>query len=247
MDRRLAAMKAQFSNLPEPIRASVKTLVKVAGPKLIKVRKPRDLKKLMKDPTLIKALGRDLEPVINTIIDAAAKAPAPISGRVTTHISATVTGAGGAAVANWAELGALFGGPETLALTAPTAFGIQAAATAWETYVEFSVIVNKLRAAGINDPERLRLAAIRTLVPDATDVTKLVVVRGGERLAVRLLTRTAAGWVPLAGPIFGVVRANIDLHRAHVAAESVIREAALAERRSDFVDEEVAGVLGAGE
>lgn len=47
---------------------------------------------------------------------------------------------------------------------------------------------------------------------------------GVERLAVRLLTRSAAEWVPIAGPVFGVVRANLDVHRADRAAESTIRD-----------------------
>jgi hypothetical protein len=213
-----------LDRLPKTVRDPTVTLVKQLLPKLAKVRRPSDLRRLAKDRALVEALGRDFLPIIDAAVRTASTAALPLESRWSTHLSATVTGAAGPVVANAAELAALFGGPETLVVTAPTALTVQVAATVWETYVEMSLIARKLRSAGVTDIESIELALVRSLVPDADDFTKRVLIRGGERLAMRLLTRSAAEWVPIAGPVFGVIRANIDVHRAHKAADSVLRE-----------------------
>jgi len=214
----------RLAALPGPVRDTAVAFVRVAGPRLRKVRRPRDLRALARDREGIEVLGRELVPVRERLVETASVAPLPMYRRWSTHASATVTGAVGPAVANWAEIVALFGGPESLAVTAPSAFAIQTASSVWELYVTFSLIVRRLEREGINDVPSIRLALVRTVVPDAHDVTKAVLVRGGERIAVRLLTRSASAWLPLAGPIFGAVDANVDVHRAHRAAESVVRE-----------------------
>lgn len=221
VDARVASL---LNRLPKSVRDPTVTLVRQLLPKLVTVRRLRDLRKLAKDRALIEALGRDFLPIIDAAISSAATTALPIQSRWSTHLSATVTGAAGPVVANAAELGAIFGGPQTLVVTAPTALAVQVVAIVWETYVEFSLIAQKLRRAGVTDVDHVRLALVRSLVPDATDFTKKVLIRGGERLAVRLLTRSAAEWVPIAGPVFGVVRANVDVHRAHRAAESILRD-----------------------
>ena len=222
-DERAAGL---LGRLPKSVRDPTVTLVKQLLPKIAKVRRPRDLRKLANDKALVQALGRDFLPIIDAAILTAATNALPLRSRWSTHLSASVTGAAGPVIANAAELAALLGGPETLVVSAPTAITVQVAATVWETYVEFSLIAQKLREAGITDVEEVRLALVRSLVPDANDFTKKVLLRGGERLAIRLLTRSAAEWVPIAGPVFGVVRANVDVHRAHRAAESIIRDRA---------------------
>jgi hypothetical protein len=200
-------------------RDLVKTFTRVALPKLAKARRPKDLKALMRDPKLIEALGRDLIP----LIDAAQRFALPVQSRALGHVSATITGAAGPLAANAAE-GLLLAGPETAAITAPTALAVQISAATWETYVEFSTIVQKLRAAGIEDASKIELAIVRMVVPDAIDVTKGVITRATERLAQRMLARAATGWLPIAGPFVGSIESNFDLHRAHTAADSVIRE-----------------------
>jgi hypothetical protein len=214
----------RLGELPLPIRETAVAFLRVAGPRLRKVRRPRDLRALAHDAEVVEALGGQLVPVLEELIKTASTAPLPMRRRWSTHASATVTGAVGPALATSAELVALFGGPESLAVTAPTAFAAQTAASVWELYVTFSLIVRKLRRAGVQDPRLVRLALMRTLVPDAGDVTKAVLVRGGERIAVRLLSRGTSAWIPLAGPVFGAVDANIDVHRAHRAVESVLRD-----------------------
>jgi hypothetical protein len=205
--------------VPAPVRDLVSTFTKVALPKLAKARRPKDLKALLRDPKLIEALGRDLLP----LIDAASRYTLPVKSRALGHVSATITGAAGPLAANAAE-GLLLAGPETAAITAPTALAVQITAAAWETYVEFSTIVHKLRAAGIEDPEKIELAIVRMVLPGTTDVTKGIVTRAAERFAERMLARAAAGWLPVAGPFVGSVASNFDLVRAHRAADSVIRE-----------------------
>jgi hypothetical protein len=209
-----------------PARDLLATFTKVALPKLAKARRPKDLKALVRDPKLIEALGRDLVP----LIEQAARYALPVKSRVLGHISATITGAAGPLAANAAE-GLLLAGPETAAITAPSAVGVQITAAAWEMYVEFSTIVHKLRDAGINDPELVQLAIMRMVLPGTTDVTKGMVARAAERFAERMLTRAAAGWLPIAGPFVGSVASNFDMHRAHRAAESVIADQRL--RRAD--------------
>lgn len=201
------------------VRDLVGTFTKVALPKLAKARRPKDLKALVRDPKLIEALGRDLLP----LIEAASRYTLPVKSRVVGHVSATITGAAGPLAANAAE-GLLLAGPETAAITAPTAVAVQFSAATWEMYVEFSTIVQKLRDAGIDDAETIELAIVRMVLPDTTDVTKKVVTRAAERMAERMLARAASGWLPIAGPFVGSIASNFDLHRAHKAAESVIRE-----------------------
>src|SRR4051812_44631976 len=181
-----------LNRLPASVRAPTITLVEQLIPKLVKVRRPRDLRKLANDKELVQALGRDFLPILDAAMRSASSPTLPIQSRWSTHLSATVTGAAGPVIANAAELGALLGGPETLVVTAPTAITVQVAATVWEAYVELSLVAQKLKRAGITDPDQVRLALARTLVPDANDFTKKVLLRGGERLAVRLLTRSAA-------------------------------------------------------
>jgi hypothetical protein len=205
--------------IPPEVRQLVNTFTKVALPRLSKARRPKDLKALARDPELIAALARELTP----IIEGAMRYSLPMKGRVSTHLSATVTGAVGPAAANLAE-GLVVAGPETLALSAPTALGVQFAAATWETYVEFSTIVQKLREAGITDADSVQLAIVRMVMPDAQGVTKTMVVKATERLVERMLARAATGWIPIAGPVLGSVGSNFDMHRAHRAAESVIRE-----------------------
>ena len=214
-----ATAGSAWQQLPKQARDVLVTVTKTALPRLAKARRPKDLKALARDPALIEALGRDLAPVLETAIRYAL----PVRGRLPTHVSATVTGAAGPLAANVAE-GLLLAGPQAAAIGAPTAVTIQFSAAVLETYVEFSTIVQKLRGAGIDDRDDVMLAIMRTLVPDATSATKTVVTRGLQRLAQRMVLRAARGWLPLAGPILGSVSSNFDMHRAHRAAEGVIRE-----------------------
>jgi hypothetical protein len=213
-----------LDRLPAQLKEPTIALLRAVGPRLLAVRRPKDLRRLAKDPIVLAAIAKDLAPVLEAAITRASVVTIPVHHRVTSHLSATVSGAAGPVAANAAELAVLFGGPPTLGVTAPTAFATSAVAVVWESYVELSVIAQKLRRAGIDDPEQIRLALLRTYVPGATDLTKAVLVRGAERLAVRLLTRISAAWLPVAGPVFGAVRSNIDVHRAHKAAEAVIAE-----------------------
>ncbi|MBA2608478.1 MAG: hypothetical protein H0U92_06045 [Actinobacteria bacterium] len=206
-------------SIPPQVRQLVNTFTKVALPRIAKARRPRDLKALARDPDLISALARELTP----LIDGAMRYALPIKGRWPTHLSATVAGAVGPAAANLAE-GLVLAGPETLTVTAPTALGVQFAAATWETYLKFSTIVQKLRDAGITDPDAVQLAIVRMVIPDATGITKTMIVKATERLVERMLARAATGWIPLAGPILGAVGSNFDMHGAHRAADSVIRE-----------------------
>ena len=217
-----------LDRLPPSVREPTVALLKAVGPQLVKVRRPRDLRRMAKDPVVLAAIAKDLVPVLEAAIAKASVMTLPVHHRWSSHLSATVSGATGPVVANAAEVAAVFGGPPSLGVTAPTAFATTAAAVVWESYVELCVVAQKLRRAGIDDPEVIRVALLRTYVPDATDFTKTVLVRGAERLAIRLLTRISAAWLPLAGPVFGAVRSNIDVHRAHQAAEQVIRERAAA-------------------
>jgi hypothetical protein len=205
--------------VPPPVRDLLGTFTRVALPKLARARRPKDLKALVRDPKLIEALGRDLLP----LIEGAARYALPVKSRAVGHISATLTGAAGPLAANAAE-GLLLAGPETAAITAPAAVAVQITAAAWEMYVELSTIVQKLRAAGIEDPELVELAILRMVLPGTTDVTKGMATHAAERFAERLLTRAAVGWLPIAGPFVGSIASNFDLHRAHRAAESVMRQ-----------------------
>jgi len=213
-----------LDRLPQGLREPTVALLRAIAPQLRKVRRPKDLRRLARDPLVLAAVAKDLVPVLEATIDRASTVALPVHQRWSSHLSATVSGAAGPAVANAAELAAIFGGPPTLGVTAPTAFATSAVGVVWESYVELSLIAQKLRRAGIEDPELIRMALLRTYVPDATDFTKAVLVRGAERLAIRMLGRIAAAWVPVAGPVFGAVRSNIDVHRAHKAADEIIRE-----------------------
>ena len=216
--------RSLLERLPPSVREPTAALLKAVAPQLLKVRRPRDLRRLAKDPVVLAAVAKDLVPVLEAAISKASVVTLPVHHRWSSHLSATVSGAAGPVAANAAEIAAVLGGPPTLGVTAPTAFATTAVAVVWESYVELCVIAQKLRRAGIDDPEVIRIALLRTYVPDATDFTKTVVVRAAERLAVRLLTRISSAWLPLAGPVFGAVRSNIDVHRAHKAAEQVIQE-----------------------
>ncbi|HVT78779.1 MAG TPA: hypothetical protein VHD87_17190 [Acidimicrobiales bacterium] len=221
------------------VRDLIGTFTKVALPKLARARRPKDLKALARDPKLIEALGRDLIP----LIDAASRYTLPVKSRVVGHVSATITGAAGPLAANAAE-GLLLAGPETVAITAPTALAVQVTAAVWETYVEFSTIVHKLRAAGIDDADSVQLAIMRMVLPEADEVSTAMVTRAAERLAARMLREAAAGWLPVAGPFVGSIASNFDLHRAHRAADSVIRQRKAPPRRRSSPELTGGGMLG---
>src|SRR5688572_14583961 len=57
-----------LGRLPPSLRALTITLVRQLAPRLIKVRRPSDLRKLARDPALIRALARDFLPVIDGVI-----------------------------------------------------------------------------------------------------------------------------------------------------------------------------------
>ena len=211
----------------EPVMDAVRTFVTVAGPRLLRVRSARDVRALVTDRELIKALATDLEPLVEGVLTQAIAHPLPVQSRWAGHASVSVASAVGAGAGTSAEIATIFA-PEAVGLSIPTALTVQVVTFAGELYVELSTVVHRLREAGIEDPEIIQETLLGSVIPGGADVTQLFMVRATERLARRLLLRIAAEWVPVAGILAAVVSSNLDMARVNRAADRAVADARLA-------------------
>ena len=208
-------------------RLLVTAFLKMALPRLVRVRRPRDLRRWTKDAVVLAATHSYLVPAIDGLMESAARGALPIRGRVPSHLSATVTGVAGPVAANLAELQVLAatilsgpGGAPVAAVSAPTAAAVGVAAQMAELYAQTSVAARILAGHGITDPVALRTVMARALVPGGSEMA----VRVATRLATRMITRLAVQWLPVVSIARGLVVSNVDMHRIHQAARNVARE-----------------------
>ncbi len=208
-------------------RSLVTAFLKLALPRLVRVRRPRDLRRWTKDAVVLAATQSYLVPAIDGLMESAARGALPIGGRVPSHLSATVTGVAGPVAANLAELQVLAatmftgpGGAPVAAVSAPTAAAIGMAAQMAELYAQTSVAAKLLARHGITDPAALRTVMARALAPGGSEIA----TRVATRLATRMVTRLAVQWLPVVSIARGLVVSNLDMHRIHQAARDVARE-----------------------
>ena len=208
-------------------RSLVTAFLKLALPRLVRVRRPRDLRRWTKDAVVLAATQSYLVPAIDGLMESAARGALPIGGRVPSHLSATVTGVAGPLAANLAELqvlaATLFSGPggaPVAAVSAPTAAAIGMAAQMAELYAQTSVAAKLLARHGITDPTALRTVMARALAPGGSEIA----TRVATRLATRMVTRLAVQWLPVVSIARGLVVSNLDMHRIHQAARDVAGE-----------------------
>ena len=201
-------------------------------PKLRGVRRLRDIKALRDDPEILGALERTLVPLLQKAVAKSSKGALPLRRRTISHLAVSSTGIAGPVAANLAELQVLFtsvaGTPATGAASAtisvPAAMTVGFVAELIELYVQLSVATAKLRHAGIEDEAVTTAVMLRAFAPSATGAGAQALTKAAERLAVRLLERSAADWVPGISVATGLVWSNLDLHRLHRACDDAIRE-----------------------
>jgi hypothetical protein len=199
-------------------------------PKLKGVRKPADLRGIFQDGDLLRLLETQLYPIVERAIESANRGVLPLRRRYSSHIAVTLTGLAGPAAANATEVQGLIAmafppvGAADLAVSVPVAVLIGFGSQLVEFYVELSVVATRLRDAGISDSATIRQVLLRAVAPGARDVTEMTMHRLVRGLAVRILARAAADWLPVVPLASGVYLSNRAMHRVHNAIDDALKD-----------------------
>ena len=223
-------LRRRLNRLAPEYRQLTLELLRAVVPKLKGVRRPADLKALFRDNDLLALLEAQLYPVVERAIESANRGVLPLRRRYSSHFVVTLTGLAGPAAANVTEVQGLIAmafppvGAADLAVSVPAAVLIGFGSQLVEFYVELSVVATRLRDAGISDPTITRQVMLAALAPGARDVTKMTMHRLVRGLAVRILARAAADWLPVVPLASGVYLSNRAMHRVHKAVDDVMQE-----------------------
>ena len=218
----------QLDRLPEPVRRVVREEVQVVNRRLRAIRRPRDLRRLLKDPVFVNDLAAPLAPALDRLLTLAVKGTVPIRPRAA-MTGATTTAVVGATVESIMEVAAVLGieVPPLAATIAGSAVGIGIAVQLVEFYLTACMAWSELHDAGVADVAALRRVILVAYVGD--DRRAGLAQVGLNRLAMALVKRAVPGFIPLAGiPISGV-----SAHRAQKRAHAAVAAEIAAARRSD--------------
>ena len=213
-----------LDRLPEPVRRVVRAEVQVVNHRLRAVRRPRDLRRLLKDPAFVNDLAAPIAPALDRLLALAVKGTVPVSPRFALT-GATTTAVVGATLESVMEVAAVLGVevPPLAATIAGSAVGIGIAVQLIEFYLTACMAWSELQDAGVADVAALRRVILAAYVGD--DGKAGLGQLGLNRLAVALVKRAIPGFIPLAGiPIAGV-SAHKAQKRAHAAVAVEIEAA----------------------
>ncbi len=217
-----------LAKLPDGVRTVVRDEAQLVGQELKAVRRPRDVRRILKDPGTLHRMSEPLEPALDRIATVVARGTVPLPPKVATGLVAA-TGLAGAGVGSALQLFALLGvEAPPVALTAAGASGVVAvAAELVEFYVVACVVRDGLRAAGLDEPALFRQALVDAYLGDddggaPTDAAR----HSWSRRMARAVFRRA---LPRMAPVIGVpiaARSSVrDLRRARAVVARMTKAA----------------------
>lgn len=218
----------QLDRLPEPVRRVVHEEMQLVNRRVRAVRRPRDIRRLLKDPAFLNDLATPLAPALDRLLTVVVKGTVPISPRLATT-GATTTAIVGATVESIMEVAAVLGVevPPVAATIAGSTVGIGIAVQLIELYLTASMAWSELQDTGLADVTALRPVILAAYLGDDGRVGGDLAQLGLNRLAVALVKRAVPGFIPLAGiPIAGV-----SAHRAQKRAHAAVAAEIAAARR----------------
>jgi hypothetical protein len=177
------------------------------------VRRPRDLRRLVRDPKVVSRVAEPLTPALDRVLAFVAKGTAPIPPRLGAG-AITAVAMAGASAESILEIAAALGleVPPAAVTIGGSALAVGIATEVVQFYLLASAIWTDLRAADCAEPELLRRALIETYVAD------------DRSLAVSVVKRVLPGLVPVIGVPLAGRTAWKDLHRARAAAARIVGE-----------------------
>jgi hypothetical protein len=222
-------LRDRLNRLTPEYRQLTLELLRAVVPKLKGVRRPADLKTVFRDGDLLALLEAQLYPVVERAIESANRGVLPLRRRYSSHFVVTLTGLAGPAAANATEVQGLIAmafppvGAADLAFSIPAAVLIGFASQLVEFYVEISVVATRLRGAGVSDSAIIRRVLLAAVAPGMRDVPELTMHRLVRGLAIRILARAAADWLPVVPLASGVYLSNRAMHRVHRAVDHALQ------------------------
>ena len=219
-----------LDRLPEPVRRVVREEVQVVNHRLRAVRRPRDLRRLLKDPAFVNDLAAPIAPALDRLLALAVKGTVPVSPRFALT-GVTTTAVVGATLESVMEIAAVLGVevPPLAATIAGSAVGIGIAVQLIEFYLTACTAWSELQDARVTDVAALRRVIVAAYVGDDRRTGGDLAQLGFNRLAAALVKRAIPGFIPLAGiPIAGV-----SAHRAQKRAHAAVALEIAAARRKE--------------
>lgn len=201
-----------WKEVPDSVRRIVGEEARAVAVEVRSVRRPRDIRRLMRDPDAVGRLLAPIEGTLDDVMGLVAKGTLPVSPRLGAAAGATTAGLA-ATAGSILEVCALLGleAPPLAVAVGGSAVALGMAAETLEFYFLCSSMWTQLRDAGGADPALLRRAVLITYLGDRP-------TGGLNRVARMLLERTFARLLPVVGiPLAG--RAAWRDHRR--AAEAV--------------------------
>lgn len=219
-----ASFTRQWERLPDSVRSVISDEASVVAAEMRSVRRPRDVRRLIRDPDALTRISDPLAPALDRIAVLVAKGAAPVSGR-RASLAVAASGMLGAAITSVLEVGTVLGieVPPAAAASAGAATAVAIGAELVEFYLIASVASAELREAGRHDPALLRRVMFEAYLGE--DGSPGGLAKGGfQRVARALVRRTLPRLAPVAGiPVAGW-SSRRDLQRARAAVRRIITE-----------------------
>jgi hypothetical protein len=208
-----------LDRVPEPVRRAASESARAAVAELRHIRRPRDLRRLAKDPNVAARIAEPLAPALDRILGFVAKGTAPVPPRLGA-VGITTIAIAGASAESVLEICAALGieVPPAAAAIGGSALAVGVAAEVLQFYLLACLIWNELKANDCAEPELLRRALTETYVADH------------RSLAAAVVKRVLPGLVPVLGVPFAGRNAWQDQKRARVAARRIVAERRSADR-----------------
>lgn len=212
-------LSRQLDRAPVPVRRVIRDEMCVVNERLRQVRRPRDLRRLLKDPTLVADLSEPLTPALDRLLALVVNGAAPLPPGLAT-LGGTATAVIGATAESVMEVAAVLGieVPPVAATVAGSALSIGIAVQLVEFYLTVSMAWTELSKADRADVIALRRVIMATYLgadgPTGGDIPAL----GFDRIARALLKRAVPSFIPLAG----IPLAGRAAHQAQKRAQAAV-------------------------
>lgn len=222
MSRASERVQALWERVPAEVRQVTREAASVVGSELRQIRRPRDVRRVLRDPQFLTRLAQPLTPALDRIAETAAKGTVPM-GRQVALAAAGTTGLLGAAAGSALEIASLLEieVPPVALSTASAAGAIAVVGELIEFYVVASYIRHELEEASAFEPSALRAALVETYL-GSTDGQRSLLTSMTPRIAVAIVRRALPRLVPVANIAFAPVSSVRTVLRAKDAVARAV-------------------------